>query len=231
MAGIRVLSAAAVRQGLEALAESFADENAAEISLAFATGPQIGEKLEAGGDVADLVIGPESLMERLADAGRIVGATRAALGGVEAGVAIKAGAPVPDISTPEAVRQALLAAEAITFNTASSGAFIAEMIAGLGIADAVAARVHRFADGAEAMAFLAATEGDTALGFGQSTGLKVHEPKGITLVGPLPNEVGKVTTYVAAVTNEAEDADLARTLIAYLTGEGGKARFIKTGVM
>ena len=231
MATIRVLSAAAVRQGLTELAQRFGAERGVEVSLAFATGPQIRETLETGDDVADVVAGPEALLERLTAAGRIDGASRAALGGVEAGVAIKAGAPAPDISTPDALREVLLAAEAVTFNTASSGEFIADMIKGLGVADAIAHKVHRFADGGEAMDFLAATEGGTALGFGQSTGLKVHEPKGIELVGPLPAEIGNVTPYVAAVAPEAADAALARALVDYLTNDDGKARFRATGVM
>jgi molybdate transport system substrate-binding protein len=231
MTAIRVLSAAAVRQGLTVLAECFGDERGIEISLTFATGPQIREKLEAANDVADVVIGPDNLIDRLAAPDRVIGATRAPLGGVEAGVAVKAGVPAPDISTPEALREALLAAEAVTFNTASSGEFIAEMIEGLGVADMIADKVHRFVDGGEAMDFLAATAGDTALGFGQSTGLKVHEPKGIEVVGPLPAEIGKVTTYVAAIAPEATDADGAKALIAYLTGDEGRARFSETGVM
>ncbi|MCH8916961.1 MAG: hypothetical protein E2O90_07165 [Alphaproteobacteria bacterium] len=231
MAGIRVLSAAAVRQGLTALAESFGAERAGGVTVVFATGPQIGARLGAGDDVADIVIGPEILMDRLAGEGRILGASRAAIGGVEAGIAIKAGAPAPDISTAQAVAKALLAAEAVVFNKASSGDFIAEMIAGLGVADAIAARVHRFEDGAQAMGFLAATEGDTALGFGQSTGLRLHEPLGITVIGPLPVVIGKVTTYLAACTPEAADPAAARALIAALTSATGRDRFRQTGVM
>ena len=230
MAGIRVLSAAAVRQGLIALTESFGDEQGTDVTVTFATGPQIGERLGGGDDVADIVIGPQILIDRLAGEGRILGASRAALGGVEAGIAIKTGAPVPDISTAQAVREALLAAEAVVFNKATSGDFIARMIAGLGVADAVADRVHRFEDGARAMGFLAATEGDSALGFGQCSGLKAHEPMGITVIGSLPAEIGKVTTYVAACTPEAPDPAAARALIATLTNHAGRERFRETGV-
>ena len=231
MPGIRVLSAAAVRQGLTSLAESFGAETGTEVNVTFATGPQIGERLEAGTEIADVIVAPDGLIDTLAGKGRVLGDGRAKLGGVEAGVAVKTGAPVPDISSAAAVRQALLAAEAVVFNKASSGDFIAQMITGLGVADAVAGRIHRFEDGAGAMKFLAATEGDTALGFGQSTGLRVHEAMGITVVGPLPAGIGKVTTYVAAPVPEAADPAAARALIAYLTNDAGRKRFRETGVI
>jgi len=231
MPGIRVLSAAAVRQGLAALAESFGAETGIEVNLAFTTGPNIRERLEAATDVADVIVAPIELIDALAGKGRLLGDGAAKLGGVEAGVAIKSGATVPDISSADAVRAALLNAEAVVFNKASSGDFIAQMIDGLGVADEIAARVRRFEDGAEAMRFLAAADGDSALGFGQSTGLKIHEPMGITVIGPLPADIGKVTTYVAAPAPEAADPAQARALIAYLTNDAGRERFRETGVM
>jgi molybdate transport system substrate-binding protein len=231
MPGIRVLSAAAVRQGLASLATSFGAETGVEVDLTFTTGPNIRERLEAESDVADVIVAPMELIDALAAKGRVLGDGVAKLGGVEAGVAIKSGAPVPDISTADAVRAALLKAEVVVFNKASSGDFIAEMIAGLGVADEIAQRVRRFEDGAEAMRFLAAAEGDSALGFGQSTGLKIHEPMGITVIGPLPADIGKVTSYVAAPAPEAADPAQARALIAYLTNETGRERFRETGVM
>ena len=231
MTGIRVLSAAAVRQGLASLAERFGTETGTEVNLTFTTGPNIRNRLETDADVADLIVAPHELIDALAAKGRVEGRGRATLGGVEAGVAIRAGAPVPDISSGDAVREALLAAEAVVFNKASSGDFIAEMIAGLGVADEIAPRVKRFEDGAEAMKFLAETSAPGALGFGQSTGLKIHEPLGITVIGPLPADIGKVTTYVAAPTPEAADPAAVRALIATLTNEAGRTRFRETGVM
>lgn len=231
MPDIRVLSAAAVRQGLASLSESFGSEAGSGVDLVFTTGPDIRGRLETGNDVADVVVAPDALIDALAEKGRVLAGGRAALGGVEAGVAIKTGAPAPDISTADAVREALLAADVVVFNKASSGDFIAEMIEGLGVADAIAGRIRRFEDGAEAMRFLAEFEGDKALGFGQSTGLKIHEPMGITVIGPLPAEIGKVTTYVAAVAREAADPAESRALIAYLTSESARQLFRATGVM
>ena len=99
MAGIRVLSAAAVRQGLTALTDRFGAETGSEVSLAFATGPNIRDRLESEADVADLIVAPDGLIDSLAGKGRVRGDSAAKLGGVEAGVAVKAGAPAPDIST------------------------------------------------------------------------------------------------------------------------------------
>jgi molybdate transport system substrate-binding protein len=231
MARIRVLSAPAIRQGLEALVESFKAETGHEVDLDFASGPNIGKRMDTERYVCDVVVAPGGVIEARRDSGRFGHEEERPVGGVEAGVAIRTGAPAPDISTSDAVRQALLKADAVVFNKASSGDFIAEMIKGLGVMDDIADRVTRFEDGREAMEFLAKTEGDTALGFGQSTGLKVHESLGITVVGPLPPDIGNVTTYMAMRMPEAGDFDAAEALVEYLTNDAGRARFRETGVM
>jgi molybdate transport system substrate-binding protein len=231
MARIRVLSAPAIRQGMEAAVESFEAETGHEVVLEYTTGPNIAKRLDTERDVADVVLAPEGVFRSRAASGRFGNDRPVAVGSVEAGVAIKTGAPVPDISTAGAVREALRRAEAVVFNKASSGDFIAEMIKGLGVADEIAARVRRFEDGREAMEFLARTEGGTALGFGQSTGLKVHEPLGITVIGPLPADIGNVTVYAAILMPEAGWPEAAEALVAHLTGEAGRARFHETGVM
>lgn len=231
MARIRVLSAPAIRQGLEALVESFQAETGHEVALDYASGPNIGKRMDSERDVADVVLAPSGVFEQRAASGRFGNEEAVAVGGVEAGVAVKAGAPAPDISTADAVREALKRAEAVVFNKASSGDFIARMIEGLGVAEEIADRVIRFEDGREAMEYLAKTEGDTALGFGQSTGLKVHEPLGITVIGPLPADIGNVTVYMASVMPEAGWPEAADELVAYLTSDAGRARFRETGVM
>ncbi len=231
MARIRVLSAPAIRQGLEALVERFQAETGHEVALDYTSGPNIGKRMDSERDVADVVVAPEPVFEARMSSGRFGNDRPVAIGGVEAGVAIKTGAPAPDISSADAVRDALRGAEAVVFNKASSGDFIAEMIAGLGVAEEIAARVHRFEDGREAMEYLAASSGGTALGFGQSTGLKAHEPLGITVIGPLPAEIGNVTVYMAMMMPEAAWPDAAEALVDYLTNDAGRAAFRQTGVM
>lgn len=231
MARIRVLSAPAIRQGLEALVASFEKETGHAVDLDYASGPNIGKRMDTERDVCDVVVAPEGIIAARRDSFRFGHERAVAVGGVEAGVAVRTGVRAPDISTADAVRQALLNAEAVVFNKASSGDFIAEMITGLGVMDEIAGRVKRFEDGREAMEYLAKTEGDTALGFGQSTGLKVHEALGITVIGPLPAEIGNVTTYMAMRMPEAGDFEAAAALVEYLTNDAGRARFRETGVM
>lgn len=231
MARIRVLSVPAIRQGLEALVEAFRSETGHAVDLDYASGPNIGKRMDTERDVCDVVLAPEGVIAARRESGRFGHERAIPVGGVEAGVAIRTGAPVPDLASADAVRQALLDAEAVVFNKASSGDFIARMITGLGVMDAIADRVKRFEDGREAMEYLAATQGGTALGFGQSTGLKVHEPLGITVIGPLPEDIGNVTTYMAMRMPEAGDFDAAEALVEYLTNDAGRARFRETGVM
>ncbi|MGY9004658.1 MAG: substrate-binding domain-containing protein [Alphaproteobacteria bacterium] len=233
MAAIQVLSAGAVRVGLTDLAAEFGNKNNCEVDVTFSTGPEIRERLTAdgaGNDDLDLVVAPKALMDDLVAAGCVDASTRFTLGGVKAAVAVKTGAPMPDISSADSLRAAILAAEVIVYNKASSGQYIDQMIAGLGIADDVEAKIQRFPDACIAMTFLGKMESDGGLGFGQSSAIRGYAPLGVTQVGPLPDAVGNVTTYDAAVAVATANRETTDGLLGYLTSEYGLAAFTATGV-
>lgn len=231
MARVNVLSAAAVRRAVTERAADFERERGTHVALTFSTGPIIREAVMAGEAGADVVIGPEALMEQLAGEKRTDAGTARVIGGVKAGAAVCRGAAHPDLSSDDAVRAVLRRASAIVFNTASSGQFIDEMIKGLGVAQEVESKIRRFPDGADAMAFLARDATGTAVGFGQTTGLAVHEHLGIEVVGPLPDSIGKLTAYVGAVAADASNVDGARQFLDSLSDAQGRERLAATGVI
>ncbi|OYZ92447.1 MAG: hypothetical protein B7X99_15945, partial [Rhizobiales bacterium 17-65-6] len=130
-----------------------------------------------------------------------------------------AGDAVPDVSTQEALRAALLAAPALfcpNIETSTAGRHVAAVLSQLGIRQEMEAKLRVHPNGAKAMAALAASGIDGAIGSTQAT--EILNTPGITLIAHLPEGVGLLTVYTAGVTTTSPHADVARTLIAALAG-------------
>ncbi|MFM2128472.1 MAG: hypothetical protein RL477_18 [Pseudomonadota bacterium] len=231
MATLEVLSAGAVKPAMGTIGPAFEKASGSQVKATFGPAPELRERTRDGTGAFGVIIGPKSLIAALAREGKVVAASRRALGGVKAAIALHRDAAVPDLSTPEAVRAAIRKASAIVYNTASSGQFIDEMIRGLGIMDEVSARIHRYANAEEAMAFLGSDQGRAAIGFGQSSALRGYEKAlGVRQVAALPEAIGNVTAYEAALAAAAPDAATARAFLDYLAGPEGLRQLAATGV-
>ena len=121
-----------------------------------------------------------------------------AAGRVGAGVVVRNGAPLPDISSAEALKRSLLAAERVVYNRASSGVYIETMLKKLGVYDELGARLIRYDDGTAVMNHLIKGQG-REFGFGGVTDILLYRDKGLQLVGPLPEEIQNYTAYAAAI--------------------------------
>ena len=148
----------------------------------------------------DVMIVTDAMIVALASTGELQGATRTTLGSVRTGVAIRAGDPLPDISSAQALKSSLLAADGIYVPDplrATAGIHFAAMLGKLGIDAAVAARLRAFPNGATAMLELAASELRCPIGCTQIT--EINHAAGVRLVGALPVEFELATVYSAAV--------------------------------
>lgn len=231
MTVLEVLGAGAVKPAMATIAPAFAREAGIEIKASFGPAPELRARTKDGTGAFGVVIGPKALIAALSEEGKLVAASRRALGGVKAAIALHRDAMVPDLSTPDAVRAAVLRASAIVYNTASSGQFIDEMITRLGIMDEVAARIRRYPDAEQAMRFLGSDEGRSAIGFGQSSALRGYEQTlGMRQVAALPDAIGNVTTYEAALATAAPDGAAARAFLDFLAGPEGRRHLAATGV-
>jgi molybdate transport system substrate-binding protein len=211
---IRILSAGAPKQGVGDCAKSFAGETGNEVDVTFATAPVLRERLEKGEAAADLLVAPIALVNDCVAAGRIERGTDFVVGSVTAGVAVREGAAAPDISSVDSLKAALLAADAVLYNVASSGQHIAGMMERLGLAEKLAAKTERLPTGSAVMERLAEGTAPSEIAFGQITEISRFEGGGVKLVGPLPAEVGKKTTYAAGLLAGA--AEPARALLAFM---------------
>jgi molybdate transport system substrate-binding protein len=226
---LHVLSGGAAQGVVTALAEAFLASTGYALHGTFGAVGAMKEKL-LGGVAADVLILTRALIDELADAGQVVPGTRADLGRVRTGVAVRAGDPTPDVSTTEGLRGALRAADAILFpdpQRATAGIHFARVLEALGVATEVGARLRTHPNGATAMRELAMAGGAHPIGVTQIT--EILGTPGVTLVGPLPREFDLATVYTAAVCTRAAAPDAARRLVALLSGAGTRAAREKLG--
>ena len=227
-AEVKVLSAGAVEPGLEAFAQQVKRDTGHELKIQFNTAPQIAKRLAAG-EVYDILISPPAAIEQAAKDGKVAADSRVPVGRVGAGVIVRAGAPAPNVATVDALKQALLGADSVVYNTASTGLYLDKLFGNMGILEQLKPKSARFADGASVMEHVIKSKGNE-IGFGAITEIKMYESKGLKLVGPLPAEVQNYTRYEAALMNGAASADAAKAVLRQLATPAAKALFTTAGI-
>jgi molybdate transport system substrate-binding protein len=227
-AEIKVLSAGAVEFGLVKAAEQFQRESGHQVKFTFGTAPQLRQRLVAG-EAADILVAPPAVVDDFVKSGKVVAEGRAVVGKVGVGVAVRDGAAAPDISSPEAFKQALLAADSLVYNQASTGIYFEKLLERLGIAEQVRSKTTRYANGASVLEHVIKGKGNE-IGIGAVTEITDYTKRGLKLVGPLPAAVQNYTSYAAGVMVGAGAAEPARAFIQFLTTPPARAAFASTGV-
>jgi molybdate transport system substrate-binding protein len=178
------------------------------------------------GEPIDVVIVADTALEQLIDDGLVLADSRVDLARSGIGLAVRAGAPLPDISTVDALKATLLSAQSIAYSASVSGTYVStELFQRLGIADQVAAKSRRI-DGERVGAVVA--RGDAQIGFQQMS--ELLPIAGLTIVGPLPAEVQKTSVFSAGVVKASGQPDAARALIRYLGSAEAASIVAKTGL-
>jgi molybdate transport system substrate-binding protein len=226
-AEVKVLSAGAVRSIVTELAKAYEKETGNTVALTFGTVGIVRQKL--GSEPADVVIMSDTALDDAIARGRVAAGSRTDIARTGMGVAVREGAPKPDVSTPEALKQTLLAARSIVYvdpaQGATSGIHFASVLQRLGIADAVRSKTTLVPGGypAELVA-----KGEVELVAHQIS--EIVPVKGVTLVGPLPRDLQKVTTYSAGLPTGDANVELGRGFIAFLTRPAFRAKFAEAGL-
>jgi len=227
-AGIKVLSAGAMKSMVTELAETFRQETGHTVVISSGTAGEIRQKVTAG-DPADVVFVTDTVLEQLVAANMLVADSRADIARTGIGVAVREGAPLPDISTPEAFKPPVLAAKSLVYvdpaRGATSGIHFAGVLQRLGIADTVKDKTVLWPGGLAAEALV---KGQADLCVHQIS--EILPVKGVTLVGPLPRELQKVTTYSAALSSRAATPAVARAFIAFVARPSFKAKLAAAGL-
>ena len=226
-AEITVLSGGAVEPGLHAAAHAFEKQTGHTVKITFNTTPQIRKRVGAG-ETFDVVIVPPAAVKDFTAAGKVE-AGGVDIGKVGMGVVIRPGAPVPDIANAEAIKRAVLEAETIVFNRASSGLYFEGLLKKMGVYEQIEARAARYATGAEVMEHVLKGKGKE-VGFGPITEILQYKEKGLRLVGPLPAEIQNLTAYVAVPMSASANKEVAQALVKFLGGPVGKPLFVAAGI-
>ena len=144
-------------------------------------------------------------------------------------VRLEDAAPLPDVASTQTLKGALLDAEAVVYNTASSGTYIDGMLKKIGVLDQIQGKLIRLWDGTAVMHHL--IEGKTKeFGFGGITDILLYRERGLRLVGPLPAEIQNYANYSAAVIAAAPNAEGAKAFMTYLASPDGRALFLANGI-
>jgi molybdate transport system substrate-binding protein len=227
-AEIKVISGGAVEPGLEAFAQLVRRDLGHELRILYNTAPQIAKRLSSG-EVYDILISPPATIEQAGREGRVIADTRVPLGRVGAGIIIRTGAAAPDVATVDALKRALLDADSVVYNTASTGIYLDQLFGKMGITEALKAKTTRYPTGAAVMEHVIKGK-DNEIGFGAMTEIRLYEAKGLKLVGPLPAEIQNYTRYEAALMTGATSAEAARAVLRHLATPAAKAAFTAGGV-
>ncbi len=234
MAGkvLKVLSAGAPKTAVSRCAQAYTEKTGIEVGIEFATAPVLRESISNGTAKVEVVIAPVATVEAFDTAGHTVPDSGTVIGSVKAAVTVKNGAVEPDLSSAESLKQAMLDADSLVYNVASSGQYIERMIEKLGIADQVASKTSRTKTGSGVMEHLHASDLNNEIGFGQATEIQVQVDKGlhVKLLGVLPKALENVTTYRPAILSGAADNSDAKAFLQFMASEQGRQICKQTGL-
>ena len=210
-AEITVMSSAAVKEFYLELVPQFEKASGHKVVTQWVGGLDVQKRIRAG-ELVDLVILARPPIEALTQEGRLAPGSRIDLAKSGVGVAVRAGAPRPDISSGEALKRTLLSAKSIAHSSGPSGDHITAMISRMGITDEVKAKILQTKPGNPVGMVVA--RGEAEIGFQQVS--ELLPVAGITFLGPLPPDVQNITVFSGGVHTAAKEPAAARALMQFL---------------
>ena len=225
MAEIKVLSSIATKEAYLELVPQFESATGHRVATTWAGTTAIMQRMAAG-ERYDLIVISSTELDELIRQGKIVAGSRVDLAKSGIGIAVRAGAPRPDVRSSAALKQALLAAKTVGYTSGPSGVYMAGLIEKMGIAAEVNPK-HRGVPSGGTIGTIVAS-GGAEIGFQQVSEL-VHIP-GIDYIGPLPPDIQCVTVFSCGLQAGASQPDAAKALMAFLTTPAAKNVMTKHGL-
>jgi molybdate transport system substrate-binding protein len=211
-AEIKVLASGATKEICLELIPSFEKSSGHKVIPTWAGTADIKKRI-ASGEVYDIVVVAAPEIDTFIKQGKMMTGSRTDLMKSAVGVAVRAGAPKPDIGSSEALKKTLLAAKSIGYSTGPNGVYMARLFERMGIADQLKPKLKQVPPGVRIGTIIAS--GEAEIGFQQVSEL-VHET-GIDYLGPLPAEVQNITVFSAGIHTAAREPEAAKALIKHLT--------------
>jgi molybdate transport system substrate-binding protein len=223
-AEIRVLSVGAVRLAVRGLAADFTKESGHQIAFTIGSPAVVMEKIKAG-EIYDVLIASEPAMDQLDGEGIVNPESRVRLARTGLGVAVRSGAPVPDLSTAEAFAQALTNAKSIVYGDPAlpnqSGEKAEKVLAKAGLLETLRGKI-RIVPGQQASQEMIA-KGEVELGLYNVS--EIPEGKGLSFAGPVPGPLQINTTYEGALMSDGSEPQAATAFIRYLAEPGAHPKW------
>jgi len=210
-AEIKVLASGATKEVIDEILPAFEKTSGHKVAIAFAGTANIKKRIAAG-EMYDLVIVGGPVIDSFIQQGKITPGTRTDLMKSGVGVAVRAGAPKPDIGSSEALKKTLLSAKSIGYSSGPSGDYVMRLVGRMGIADQVKLKMKQVPSGIRISTMI--ESGEVEIGFQQISEL-IHE-KGIDYLGPLPAEVQNISVFSAGLHTGAKEPEAAKALIKAL---------------
>jgi molybdate transport system substrate-binding protein len=224
-AELKVLSTQATEQAYRELVPQFEQASGHKVTTVF-TGTLDANKRLAAGETYDLLVMSSASIDEHIKGGKVVPGSRVDVAKSGVAIAVRAGAPKPDIGTTEALKKALLAARSIGYSTGPSGNYVVALFQRMGIADEVKPKLRQTPTGVFVASIIAS--GEAELGFQQVSEL-IAAP-GVDYVGPLPADIQHMTVFSSGIAVGAKEADAAKALVKFLTAPSAAAAFKKRGM-
>jgi molybdate transport system substrate-binding protein len=224
-ADIKVLATPGVKEAYLELLPRFEKESGNKVATTWAGTADVMKRMKAG-EVFDAVIVASNSLEELTDGAKLMAGSRADFARSGVGVAVRVGAPRPDISSAEALKRSLLAAKTVGISTGPSGVYLTGLFEKMGILAELKPKFRTPPSGAAIGELIA--KGEVELGFQQVSEL-IHFP-GVTFLGPLPAEVQRMTVFSGAVHTASREPDAARAFLTFLSAPEHAAVLKKHGL-
>lgn len=207
---LKIISSMATKQVLAELIALYRQDHALDIVLESVGGVDAARRVQAG-EAFDLVMLAQDAIDKLIAAGAVESGSRVDIVRSGVAVAVRAGAPRPDIGSEDALKAAVLAAPTLSYSTGPSGVQLMKLFERWGIAEQLQSRTVQAPPGVPVGSLVA--KGEAALGFQQLAEL-IHLP-GIDLLGPLPPAVQITTVFSGGIARTASQPQAARALLAF----------------
>jgi molybdate transport system substrate-binding protein len=229
MAELTVYSTIGVRSAAEELFLRFEKRGGHTLAVTWATAPMLVKRIESG-ETTDVLILSRGAIDTLKKQGRIAPGSEVTLASSGVGIAVKAGAPKPDISTSQALKQSLLKAKSIAYSEpaagGASGVYFAKLLERMGIAEAMKAKTKYPPPGGFSGELLLTGEAELAV---QQKPELMHVA-GTEIVGLLPGDLNLVTVFVAGIMLDSKNAGVGNALIEMLKSPEAAAVFRSKGL-
>lgn len=225
MNALKGISSMATRQVLNELAEAYHQRTGQAVVVESVGGVDAAKRVAAG-EAFDFVVLAADAIDKLMAGGQAVAGTRVDLVDSGVSIAVKAGAPCPDISSEEALKRAVLAAPTVGYSTGPSGVALLKLFERWGITQQLQGRLVQAPPGIPVGSLVA--RGDVALGFQQLSEL-IHL-EGITVVGPMPAAVRIDTTFSGALCRVSTQGEAARAMLAFMASPEAAAAKRRNGM-